>query len=229
MHKILIMSYLSSNIKYLRELKGLNQTQLGDILGKKKAVVSSYELGGSEPPLTALLKLSDYFGIDLDSLTKLDLSNKDNQNKTDIENQEILDKSNKSENDEYHKSYHNQYHNEEKEHGKVEEEQEHYNNPTIQQSSIKPSKSEYFEFLKKEIAFKNKIIETLLQATMIKEENIEKKLRTALKENAQKPLRLILQDIEKEVMKDIKTEEEAHLVGDIFAKILNRLLKDGLA
>lgn len=79
------------------------------------------------------------------------------------------------------------YISEDKEQGSVEDKQEPYNNKTIQQSITKPSKSEYFEFLKQEIAFKNKIIDTLLsKEAMMSEDEIEKKVRTALPHSLQR-------------------------------------------
>jgi cell division protein YceG involved in septum cleavage len=92
--------------------------------------------------------------------------------------------------------------------------------------SLKHSKSEYFDFLKKEIAFKNKIIDTLLQATMIKEEDIEAKVRQALRKNEDKPLISIVSKVEKEVLKTAKTKEEEQLIADIFVRILTRLSEE---
>lgn len=162
----------------------------------------------------------------VENLENLHNSNNSVKKENEVENQKILDKSNKTENEEYHKSYHNDYHTEEKEQGRLEDKQEQYNNKSIQQSIAKPSKSEYFDFLKKEIAFKNKIIENLLQSTMIKEEDIEAKVRQALRKNEDKPLITIVSKVEKEVLKTAKTKEEEKLIADIFVRILTRLSEE---
>lgn len=104
---------------------------------------------------------------------------------------------------------------------RVEEKQAQYTD-----KALKHSKSEYFEFLKKEIAFKNKIIDTLLQNAMIKEEDIETKVRQALRKNEDKPLISIVSKVEKEVLKTAKTQEEEKLIADIFVRILTRLSEE---
>ncbi len=59
---------LSKRIKQLRELKGLTQSQLAEILGIKNQTVSNYESGEREPSYDILLKLADCFGVTTDYL-----------------------------------------------------------------------------------------------------------------------------------------------------------------
>lgn len=87
------------------------------------------------------------------------------------------------------------------------------------------TESEYLQFLKQEITFKNKIIDTLLQTTMIKED-IEAKVRKALRKNEDKPLISVVSKVEKEVLKTAKTKEEEQLIADIFVRILTRLSEE---
>jgi len=224
----------NQRVKELRKLLKLNQEEFANSIGIQQGSLSDLErgkIGISSEVLKSLIRVYRINPIWLydgegEMILKLDLSNRDNKNKAGIENQEILEKSNKIEDDEYHKSYHNQYHKEyilEKEQhiDKVEEQQAEY-----QDRALKHSKSEYFEFLKKEIAFKNKIIETLLQTAMIKEEDIEAKVRKALRKNEDKPLITIVSKVEKEVLKTAKTKEEEKLIADIFVRILTRLSEE---
>ena len=65
--------YLSRNIKHLRRVHQISQTELAEKIGKTKATVSSYELGTSLPPFEVFLQLSEIFQISLDDLAKKDL------------------------------------------------------------------------------------------------------------------------------------------------------------
>lgn len=60
--------YLSKNIKYLRRSIGLNQTQLGERVGKTKEVISTYERGKIQPPIDVVLALSKVFNITMEDL-----------------------------------------------------------------------------------------------------------------------------------------------------------------
>lgn len=70
--------YLSQNIRYLRKQLRLSQTELGKRISKSKEVVSTYERGGTTPPLEALTNLCRLFKISLDDLVFRDLA-KDGQ------------------------------------------------------------------------------------------------------------------------------------------------------
>ena len=65
--------YLSQNIKNLRVINGLSQTELGNQLGCTRDNIASYERG-TEPKLEILLKIVNHFHIHLDNLVNDDLS-----------------------------------------------------------------------------------------------------------------------------------------------------------
>lgn len=72
------MLFIGLNIKYLREMKGLNQEQLGYEIGVSGATISNYEKQKSYPDLNILLKLKNYFNFSVDQLVyeKLNESSK---------------------------------------------------------------------------------------------------------------------------------------------------------
>jgi len=65
--------YISKNLKYLRVSKKINQEEVANILGKKKAVVSQYERGASLPPSDVLVKLAQLFEVSLDDFVFRDI------------------------------------------------------------------------------------------------------------------------------------------------------------
>lgn len=75
---------LSDILKELREDKGLNQTDLADILNVSRQTISGYETGAIEPPFSTLIKLADLYNCSLDYLAgrtkekyNMNLMNKD--------------------------------------------------------------------------------------------------------------------------------------------------------
>jgi transcriptional regulator with XRE-family HTH domain len=69
---ILIM-FLSINIKHLRSLKRMTQTDLATEMGVTPSTVAGWETGKSSPHLQVLLQLRSYFEVDLESLVYRDL------------------------------------------------------------------------------------------------------------------------------------------------------------
>lgn len=67
------MNKISSNIRYLRQWKGLSQEQLADALKITRARIGAYEEGRNEPPLDLLISLSEYFHVAIDALVRGDL------------------------------------------------------------------------------------------------------------------------------------------------------------
>lgn len=59
---------IGSRVKNLRYIKGLNQSELGDIIGVSKASISGYEHATRNPSYKNLEKLADYFGVTSDYL-----------------------------------------------------------------------------------------------------------------------------------------------------------------
>lgn len=68
---------ISDNIRYLRNKKGISQTALADAIGLKRGNIASYEKGLAQPNIESLLKLADYFGVDLNMMLKEDISQQD--------------------------------------------------------------------------------------------------------------------------------------------------------
>ncbi len=62
------MSKFSENINYLRKAKGLNQSDMPDILDIQRSTWSNYENGATEPPIETIIKIAHFFGISLDDL-----------------------------------------------------------------------------------------------------------------------------------------------------------------
>lgn len=68
------MNIFASNIKLLRKRRGRTQDDVAFVLGMKRPTLSGYENEVSQPGIDALLALSKYFGISVDTLLKVDLS-----------------------------------------------------------------------------------------------------------------------------------------------------------
>lgn len=67
------MLFLKQNIKYLRNINGLTQPQLGDAIGVSRDNVASYERG-TVPPVDIIHKIVNYFHISFNDLIEKDLS-----------------------------------------------------------------------------------------------------------------------------------------------------------
>lgn len=66
--------YLKENIKLLRKRRKRSQEDVAKSLGITRSAYNSYENGVAEPGITVLLKLADFFQVNLDKLVKVDLS-----------------------------------------------------------------------------------------------------------------------------------------------------------
>lgn len=66
--------YLKENIKLLRKRRKRSQEEVAKSLNITRSAYNSYENGVAEPGISLLLKLSDFFQINLDKLVKIDLS-----------------------------------------------------------------------------------------------------------------------------------------------------------
>ncbi len=65
--------YISKNLKYLRSSRKLNQEQVADILGKKKAIIGQYENNRSIPPGDVLVQIAQLFQVSLDDFVFRDI------------------------------------------------------------------------------------------------------------------------------------------------------------
>jgi len=66
--------FFGSNIKFLRRRRGRTQDEVSHAVSMKRSTLSGYENGVAEPSIAALASLSKYFGISVDTLIKIDLS-----------------------------------------------------------------------------------------------------------------------------------------------------------
>jgi transcriptional regulator with XRE-family HTH domain len=71
------MKKIASNLKVLRESKGLSQESLATALVITRPRLGAYEEGRNEPPIEILVRLSDYFHISIDALLRADLRKTD--------------------------------------------------------------------------------------------------------------------------------------------------------
>ena len=62
------MSAFKSRLKELRLEKNISQKQLGDLLNVSKMAISHWEKGNSEPSISQLIILSNFFEVTFDYL-----------------------------------------------------------------------------------------------------------------------------------------------------------------
>ena len=65
--------FLSTNLKFLRERKGISQTDMAKMLELSRTTLIGYEKG-VQPPFAKLIRMAEYFKISLDALVRYDLS-----------------------------------------------------------------------------------------------------------------------------------------------------------
>lgn len=71
------MNYFSTNIRFLRNKRGLSQAEMLASLGFPRTTWSSYENGVSQPDIDGLLRIASFFGIPVNELLEEDLAEKD--------------------------------------------------------------------------------------------------------------------------------------------------------
>lgn len=64
----------ASNIKFLRKRKKRTQDEVAEVLKMKRSTLSGYENEVATPGVVALIQFSDYYGISVDTLLKVDLT-----------------------------------------------------------------------------------------------------------------------------------------------------------
>ena len=67
--------YFSTNIRLLRKRKGRTQDDVATTLDIKRSTYNNYENQIARPGIDSLLAFSDYFGVAIDTLIKVDLRN----------------------------------------------------------------------------------------------------------------------------------------------------------
>ncbi len=68
------MSKYGENIKKIRSVRGLTQSQLADIIDVSRAVISSYEEGRAEPKIETIIKTAEVFQVTVDALLKKNIT-----------------------------------------------------------------------------------------------------------------------------------------------------------
>lgn len=62
------MTYFGTNLKKIRQIKGLSQQAFAELIDLNRGVISSYEEGRAEPKIETLLRIATYFGIPIDDI-----------------------------------------------------------------------------------------------------------------------------------------------------------------
>ena len=62
------MTYFGTNIKKIRQIKGLSQQAFAEMLDLNRGVISSYEEGRAEPKIETLLRIATHLGLTTDEL-----------------------------------------------------------------------------------------------------------------------------------------------------------------
>lgn len=68
------MSFFGKNIKKIRSVKGLSQQAFADLFGLKRGTLGAYEEGRSEPRIDTIIKIANYFSIQIDNLLTNDIT-----------------------------------------------------------------------------------------------------------------------------------------------------------
>ena len=68
------MSFIGKNIKKIRTVKGLNQTDFGKMFNLTRGSIGSYEEGRAEPKIETLKEIAKKFSITLDSIITTELT-----------------------------------------------------------------------------------------------------------------------------------------------------------
>jgi transcriptional regulator with XRE-family HTH domain len=68
------MSYFGQNIRKIRIVKKLTQTEFADLFGLSRTAVGSYEEGRAEAKIDTIIKIADYFDLSLDQLVRKEIT-----------------------------------------------------------------------------------------------------------------------------------------------------------
>lgn len=94
------MTYFGTNIKKIRQIKGLSQNSFAELLDLNRGVISSYEDGRAEPKIETVLRIADYFKIPMNDLLSKALTVNQLVNFSDFEetiSKEVINKNDKLE------------------------------------------------------------------------------------------------------------------------------------
>ena len=68
------MSFFGKNIKKIRGVKGLSQQAFAEIFNLKRPTLGAYEEGRSEPKISTIIMIANYFSIKIDDLIRAELT-----------------------------------------------------------------------------------------------------------------------------------------------------------
>ena len=68
------MSFFGKNIKKIRSVKSLSQQAFAELFGLKRGTLGAYEEGRSEPKIDTIIKIANYFSIQIDDLLTSELT-----------------------------------------------------------------------------------------------------------------------------------------------------------
>jgi transcriptional regulator with XRE-family HTH domain len=66
-------NFFAENLRYKRQVKGMNLVELGEVFELGKSQISLYENGKSYPPMSVARKICKYFGVSLDEMFESDM------------------------------------------------------------------------------------------------------------------------------------------------------------
>lgn len=85
-------NYIPTNIKYLRDRKGLSQQEIGNLVSKDRSLISQWEAGTKEISVKDVVTLSNFFDIKMDEFVSENLKLKDEKEKNALKEKEKLEK-----------------------------------------------------------------------------------------------------------------------------------------
>ena len=68
------MSFFGKNIKKIRGVKSLSQQAFAELFNLKRGTLGAYEEGRSEPKIDTIIKIANYFSIEIDTLLTSELT-----------------------------------------------------------------------------------------------------------------------------------------------------------
>jgi len=68
------MSYFGQNIRKIRIVKKLTQTEFAELFELSRTAVGSYEEGRAEAKIDTIIKIADHFELSLDQLLRMELT-----------------------------------------------------------------------------------------------------------------------------------------------------------
>lgn len=83
------MQAINKNIKKLRSIKGLSQSEFAKLFDLSRANIGSYEEGRAQPKIDAVTRIANYFSISLDDFVNKELSVNDLSGFSELKDNEV--------------------------------------------------------------------------------------------------------------------------------------------